>query len=133
MPNKPSRTKSRVSRVQPNQPNPNSNNVIAHQSHYEGPIPKPSDLQKYEDVKIGFAERIMSMAECESTHRQNIDNRIINSERIGGILGQIIAACMGFSVILLMGYAISKGFAEQMKWIGLSIASVVGLFIYKRK
>jgi uncharacterized membrane protein len=73
------------------------------------------------------------MAERESTHRQNIDNRIINSERIGGILGQITATCMGLSVIALMGYAISKGFAEQVKWIGVSISVVVGLFIYKRK
>jgi uncharacterized membrane protein len=131
MPKKLSRAKSKVTKIQQN---PNNKGVVAHQSkHYSGPIPEPSDLQKYEDVKIGFAERIMSMAECESTHRQNIDNRIINSERIGGILGQIIAACMGLSVIVLMGYAISKGFAEQVKWIGVSIASVVGLFIYKRK
>ena len=40
---------------------------------------------------------------------------------------------MGISVIILMWYAFSKGYAEQVKWIGVSIASVIGLFIYKRK
>lgn len=127
----PKKNTNKVTKIKPN----SNKGVIAHQQskHYSGPIPEPSDLQQYENIKIGFAERIMSMAERESSHRQKIDNRIINSERIGGIFGQIIAACMGGSVIVLMGYAISKGFAEQVKWIGISIASVVGLFIYKKR
>ncbi|SHN91803.1 hypothetical protein BHECKSOX_2224 [Bathymodiolus heckerae thiotrophic gill symbiont] len=108
--------------------------MVAHQSkHYSGPIPQPSDLQKYEDIKVGFAERILAMAERESTHRQNLDNRIITSERAFNILGQMTALSIGVLVIALMGYAISQGFAEQVQWIGVSIASVVGLFIYKRK
>lgn len=130
MSNKLSKPKNKVSKI-----SPESSGVIARhqQKHYSGPIPEPSDLQKYEDIKIGFAERIVTMAEYEARHRQNIENKIINSERIFNIFGQLIAACMGLSVIVLMGYAFSEGYAEQVKWIGVSIASVVGLFIYKRK
>ena len=98
-----------------------------------GPIPQPSDLQQYEDIKIGFAERIITMAENEASHRHDIEHKIINSERFFGITGQILGFLIGFLVIALMGYAIKQGFADQVQWIGIGIASVIGLFIYKRK
>jgi uncharacterized membrane protein len=115
---------------------PNSNKgVIAQREskHYSGPIPEPLDLQKYEDIKIGFAERIVTMAENEASHRQNIEHKIINSERVFNVLGQMTALLMGSLVVALMAYTISQGFAEEVQWIGVSIASVIGLFIYKRK
>ena len=132
MSKKLSKSKSKASKILPK---PNNGNVIVRhlQDHYSGPIPRPSDLQKYEDIKIGFAERIVTMGECEANHRQSIEHKIINSERIFSILGQLIATCMGFFVIALMWYAFSKGYAEQVKWIGISIFFVVGLFLYKRK
>ncbi len=130
MSNKLSKPKNKVTKISPKS---NDGKIIAQQEHYSGPIPQPSDLQKYEDIKIGFAERIITMAEHEANHRQKIEYKIINSERIFNIFGQLIATCMGLSVIALMWYAFSEGYAEQVKWIGISIASVVGLFIYKRK
>ena len=58
--------KSKVSKIPPN----SNEKVIAHyQDHYSGSIPQPSDLQKYENIKIGFAERIITMAENEANHR----------------------------------------------------------------
>lgn len=131
MSNKPSKGKNKVSKI----PQNNGGKIITHQQqeHYSGPIPKPLDLQKYEEIKAGFAERILTMAENESKHKQNIDHRIINSERIFNILGQLAATFMGLSVIALMWYAFSEGYADQVKWIGIGIASIVGLFIYKRK
>ncbi len=123
-----SKTKKLVKNTQQN----SSKGLITHQQHYRGPIPQPSDLQQYENIKIGFAERIVKMAEQEATHRQKIDNKIINSERFFNVFGQLTAVCMGFSVIALYGMHL-KGYAEQVKWIGLGIASVIGLFIFRRK
>ncbi len=104
--------------------------VVAHQSkHYSGPMPQPSDLQKYEDIKVGFSERILAMAERESTHRQNLDNRIITSERAFNILGQMTALSIGVLVIALMGYAISQGFAEQVQWIGVLVLLLLLVYL----
>jgi uncharacterized membrane protein len=114
-------------------PTKQSTQVVAQQSHYSGPIPQPEDLQNYEDIQKGFAERIMSMAENESIHRQEIELKIINSEKNLNLFGQLFATIMGLSVIALMGYAFSKGYAEQVMYIGFGISSVVGLFIYKNK
>ncbi len=121
----------KVTKIQPN----SGKNLVAHHEskHYSGPIPQPSDLQEYEDIKTGFAERIITMAESEASHRQNIERKIINSERAFNISGQITALFMGSLVVALMAYTINQGFAEEVQWIGVSIASVIGLFIYKRK
>jgi uncharacterized membrane protein len=132
MPKKlPKKHTDKVTKIQPN----SNKGVIAHHEskRYSGPIPEPLDLQKYEDIKIGFAERIVTMAENEAFHRQNIEHKIINSERVFNVLGQMTALSMGFLVVALMAYTISQGFAEEVQWIGVSIASVIGLFIYKRK
>lgn len=36
---------------------------------YSGPIPHPSDFEKYEKVLKGSADRILAMAENQSIHR----------------------------------------------------------------
>ncbi|SFV87698.1 hypothetical protein MNB_SUP05-SYMBIONT-5-1068 [hydrothermal vent metagenome] len=127
----PKKNTEKVTEIQPN----SNEGVVAHHEskHYRGPIPEPLDLQKYEDIKIGFAERIITMAENEASHRQNIEHKIINSERVFTILGQMTALSMGLLVVALMAYTVSQGFAEEVQWLGVSIASVIGLFIYKRK
>lgn len=42
---------------------------VVQQQTYQGPIPHPSDLEKYELVIPGAAERILHMAEAENQHR----------------------------------------------------------------
>jgi uncharacterized membrane protein len=129
----------KVSKSKSNKPKqiPKKNNSLlaaaTHTEHYSGPIPQPEDLVKYENIQIGFADRIITMTENEAKHRQKSENKIINSERIFNILGQLLGAFLGLSVIGIMVYAFYLGYAEQVQYIGFSIAIVISLFIYKRK
>lgn len=111
---------------------PNATTVALSQQHYSGPIPRPADLEKYEHIQVGFADRIITMAEKESQHRIKSENKIINSERIFNIIGQLLATILGLGVIGVMVYAFYLGYAKQVQYIVLGIASVVGLFIYRR-
>lgn len=55
--------------------------VQVHQTnHYQGPIPPPDHLAGYEDIKAGFAERILKMAEDQANHRYAIEHKSINSD-----------------------------------------------------
>lgn len=47
------------------------------QESFSGPIPHPELLQGYEDVKQGFAERIVSMAEEQQKHRFECENKMV--------------------------------------------------------
>lgn len=50
------------------------------QSEFSGPIPPPSIIKGYEDILPGTAERIVSMAENQAKHRQDME-KIMVSER----------------------------------------------------
>jgi|GEM_PF-2361033 len=41
--------------------------------HYRGPLPPPDMLAGYEQVKHGFADRIIKIAENEQNHRQEME------------------------------------------------------------
>lgn len=48
----------------------NSENKVTVQGlFYQGPIPPPEVLEKYEKISPGFADRIVKMAEIEQEHR----------------------------------------------------------------
>lgn len=61
---------------------------------FQGPLPPPEILIKYNEACPGAAERILAMAEKNQTHRHQLEQRVIPSgiltERIGQILGFIL-------------------------------------------
>lgn len=47
---------------------------------YAGPIPPPAMLARYNEVLPGAAERILKMAEEQSSHRQYLEKAVVNSD-----------------------------------------------------
>lgn len=69
------------------------------QESFSGPIPHPELLRKYEDVKPGFAERIVSMAERQLDHRINCEDKVVDGSVSESKRGQnygLIVALMFF-------------------------------------
>lgn len=95
---------------------------IQHKSH-SGPLPSPEDLQRYNDISPGAAERILIMAESEQRHRHDIERLAIETDtanqrefqvaetaRINGIFlsdrrGQYLGAFV--SILAIFGAVIS--------------------------
>ncbi|HLG16488.1 MAG TPA: DUF2335 domain-containing protein [Blastocatellia bacterium] len=88
---------------------------------YEAPLPPPGMMEHYERILPGSADRIVTMAEKQSAHRQDIESRVITSnignERLGqifafilgliGLIGSIVLASLGrISIGLIMFLAI---------------------------
>lgn len=57
------------------------------QSEFSGPIPPPNIIKGYEDILPGAAERIISMAERQSAHRQEMERVMVNAEARDSLLG----------------------------------------------
>lgn len=103
---------------------------------FSGPIPPPSFLQAYEVIVPGSANRILSMAEQNSTHSIAMDreqvalaNRQIDSQATG----RRYALYCFFGVIGVTFYAIYKG--QSIVALGALIAEMVtlaGVFIVGR-
>lgn len=70
------------------------------QSEFSGPIPPPNIIEGYERVLPGSADRIIAMAEKQSTHRQKMEEKMVNSEARDSLLGVIFAFFLGIGCIV---------------------------------
>jgi uncharacterized membrane protein len=105
--------------------------IARHTLVHQGPLPPPAVLKHYDDVVPGAAERILTMAENQAQHRQELEARIIRTDTLKSLLGMMF----GF-VIALVGFGggLYAAFAGQPFWGGAvsigTLASVVIAFIY---
>lgn len=67
------------------------------QELFSGPIPHPELLKGYEDVKQGFAERIVAMAEEQQKHRFECERNMVNGTISESKRGQ----WMAFAIAIL--------------------------------
>ncbi|MCC6423999.1 MAG: DUF2335 domain-containing protein [Phycisphaerales bacterium] len=110
-------------------------------THHSGPLPPPDQLDHYNKVSPGMADRIMRAAEAESEHRRYLEKQLLEAqiadvqiERRIEMRGQIFAlvvsclAILGGIIVVINGYAIAGTLLS-----GATIVSLVGLFIYGRE
>lgn len=64
--------------------------------HYEGLLPHPQHLERFEALLPGATDRLLKMAEGQSTHRQQMERKYLNFNGTGEVLGTIFA---GLTVI----------------------------------
>jgi uncharacterized membrane protein len=102
--------------------------------HYSGPIPSAQELQRYEQVQPGLADRIVSMAEKEQGHRHTIETTTMNLDFAEGKRGQIFAFLIGTGAIIVGGYCAIHGANIAGSIIGGGgVVGLVSVFVYGRK
>lgn len=95
------------------------------------PLPLPAELEAYEAILPGAAERIFAMAESQSNHRQKLEVKALSYEGRNSLLGIIAGWFLGTIGLLIAGYCISTGHDAAGGAIGgVSLGSLVGTFIY---
>lgn len=111
------------------------------QEIYSGPIPPPRMLTEYENIQKGFAERIISMAERQSAHRQNEESKYsiaqqqhIERRDIEAKRGQIFALAFGIIIVISSVIVITRGYPISGSILGsLAPTTIITAFIYGRK
>ncbi|MDE7168706.1 MAG: DUF2335 domain-containing protein [Mucispirillum sp.] len=92
-----------------------------------GPLPQPCDLEYYEHIVNGAAERIIKMAENQQEHRIRMETSVIRTSNNARLLGIIFAFILGFSCLTLSAYAI---YMDKMGYaFTVTIGSMVSLAI----
>lgn len=130
----PSKNKSK----QPQQARPQQVSV-QQTTAFQGPIPAPDDLMRYEQITPGLADRIMSMAENEAEHRQqqerellSVNGKLANRQQNEVVIGQIFGLVIGLSVVgtsawlAVNGYQLTGGLVGSAGVIGLVSVFVIG-------
>jgi len=101
---------------------------------HAGPLPSARELSKYEQVLPGLADRIVTMAESQSVHRQEIENRVITSDSYRATFGLVFAFIIVIGGIIASVYLILND--KQVSGLllgGTPLAVVVGAFIYQKR
>jgi uncharacterized membrane protein len=100
-------------------------------SFQSGPLPVPADLQQYENTLSGAADRILTMAEFQSQHRQIIEKKVISSDCRNSTLGLVFGFLVALSFMTAGVYCIING--HDWPGVGVScsgLATLVGVFVY---
>jgi uncharacterized membrane protein len=97
---------------------------------YDAPLPPPHMLREFEEILPGAADRIFTLMESQTQHRQNLENQKqtsgIGSEYRGQIIGFILSL-----VAMLAGFILiykGKSLPGTIVFI-TTCASLVGIFI----
>jgi len=104
---------------------------VARAYSFSGPLPPPEVLEKYNQVIPGLAERIITMAEQQSKHRQGLERTVVESnafvQKIGPFLGFIVAmTAVGGGIELILKGRDGYGLAAILG----ALASLAGVFVY---
>lgn len=106
--------------------------TVHRESTFHGPLPPPSILTEYDSAIENGAERIMAMAERQSSHRIEIEKLAIKEELKQSGRGQLfgfILALIGMSIafgLAYLGHDTVAGIFGTTTIIGLVTVFVIG-------
>lgn len=103
-------------------------------SHFSGPLPRPDILAAYENTLPGAADRVISMAERQSAHREALEAKHLDAGIRAQQLGSVFAFIL--SLIVVLGGFLLLWQGKKVEGLGSLItaaAVLVGNFIYSKR
>lgn len=117
----------------PQQVGQKPNEVTVRHASFSGPMPHPSILEGYERIVPGAAERILSMAEADSRHMQEMDKAALAEAAKEIKRGQIFGFSIGLAALGASMLAIAMGAPTVAGVIGgTTVVGLVSVFIVGR-
>lgn len=102
--------------------------------YLEGPLPAPETLAQYDALVPGAANRIITMAEEQATHRRNLEAQAvpaaIAAEKRGQYSG-LVVAISGLGASLILGLAGKEVAAAALG--GGGLFSLAAVFVVGRR
>lgn len=109
--------------------------VMCSETHlFSGPLPPPEVFARYEHILAGSADRILKMAEIQSSHRQSLEKKVIGGEQFRANTGLVFGFIIGMTIIsggLFMIY-LEKEWQGFIVLVG-GVSALVGTFVYGKK
>lgn len=95
---------------------PPENSIQATATQWQGPLPPPDALQKFDQIVLGGAERVFRMAELEQQHRIESERAALDAnisasraEAWNARFGLILGASVSLAALLAAIYSVSLG------------------------
>lgn len=99
---------------------------------FQGAIPSPDSMKEYKEVDPSIPLRLIQWTEDESKHRRRIEHKYAN-QSFATILIGYITGLFALCLIAFLAYLFMKEkHAAEGKWIALSMAGVISVFVIRR-
>jgi len=79
--------------------NQNKTMTAQYAEYMSGPLPSAQQLERYEQILPGAADRIIKMAEVQSAHRQELEKSVVSANTRDSKLGVIFAFILGIAAL----------------------------------
>ena len=76
---------------------------------FKGPLPPPSLFGHYEKILPGSADRILTLAENEQSHRQHWEMDALNAQKSDVRRGQWMGFCLGMTGLIVALFVVYSG------------------------
>ena len=118
--NMANKSKHPVAKNDNNTPESNTQATLVAQQ-YTGPIPMASELEKYEQVLPGAADRILKMAEKNNENEIDLRNKTLKYQARDTLLGTIFTFFTVFAFLVVGVYLVSigKNVSSLGEWVSL--------------
>lgn len=101
---------------------------------FQGPIPPPELLREYNEIIPDGADRIVKMAEAQSSHRIELERIVIKGDDRRANWGLVTGYSIGVLIIVLSFILILYGHGMEGTVLGtIDLVSLVGVFVYGRR
>ncbi|MDO8795616.1 MAG: DUF2335 domain-containing protein [Vicinamibacterales bacterium] len=107
--------------------------VSASISAFQGPLPPPEMLERYNAIVPNGADRIVAMAEGQLRHRQQLESMVVNGNVTSQKRGQLFAFVLG--LVAIVGGIVLIGLDKDTQGLAAIITAFValaGVFVYGR-
>lgn len=120
--------------AQPQRNHQNTNHIAIASQAWQGPLPSPNDLERFDGVVPGLAERIVKMAESEGTHSRRVQLIAVTTASIAQVLGQVFALTVALAG-LWAAYRLAMADHESVAIVvgGATITTIVAAFLQARR
>jgi uncharacterized membrane protein len=92
---------------------------------FSGPLPPPAILREYNDILPGAADRILKLAEEQSSHRREIENKVVSSGVVDAKLGILAGTLIALAAVGGGMWIVLRG--QELVGLGAVISALVGL------
>jgi uncharacterized membrane protein len=108
--------------------------ITVEQKFHSGPLPSPEDLHRYNTILPGLADRIVHMAEQQSTHRQKLESRVVWFDGARIILGLVFGFAIALGGVVAGAYLILSGHSVAgLTSLLVPLGVIVGAFVYQQR
>ena len=105
--------------------------IAAQYEHYHGPIPSSAEMARYASIDSTLPDRIMTLVEKQSTHRQKLESKHLETGHIRSLMGTICAFIIVITAIIGGTFCvISNKEVVGIATILTAMIPVVGAFVY---